>query len=156
MAKAEVVPAEQRHIEELINTMREADRVELWAASRSTPEQALSNALRSSHQAWTGLIDGEVACMFGVVPQSWMHGTGYPWMLGSELIVTHQKLFLRRCRGQVQSMAQSFRYLHNYVDARNDKAIRWLEWLGFEIEEPEPWGVAGLPFRHFVMRTTYV
>ena len=42
--------------------------------------------------------------------------------------------------------------LLNFVDNRNIKAQNWLRWLGFTLEEPEPHGVAGLPFRRFWMR----
>lgn len=151
-AKGEVVPAEWAHVDELAETMRQADVDEIWASSYSTPQSALSCAMRSSLQVWTGLIDGQVACMFGVVPQSMMGGTGFAWMLGSDLVERHQKLFLRRCRENVRMMAEQFDYLHNYVDDRNVKAIRWLKWLGFEMGDPEPFGVLGLPFRHFEMR----
>ena len=155
-ARAEVVPATWAHVDELAETMRQDDVNEIWASSYSTPQTALSCALRGSLQAWTGLIDGRVACMFGVVPESLMGGSGFPWMLGSDLIISHQKLFLRRCRKNVAMMAEQFNYLHNYVDDRNVKAVKWLEWLGFEIGEPEPFGVLGLPFRHFEMRVNHV
>lgn len=151
-ARAEVVKATGEHAAELAQTMRQADIDEIWASSYATPESALRCALRGSLHSWAGLIDGQVACMFGVMPASLMGGSGYPWMLGSELIVNNQKLFLRRCRENVQMMAEQFNYLHNYVDDRNIKAIKWLQWLGFEVGEPEPFGVLGLPFRHFEMR----
>lgn len=155
-AKGEVVPATWAHVDELAETMRQADVDEVWASGYLTPSVALSSALRGSLQAWTGLIDGRVACMFGVMPESLMGGSGYPWMLGSDLIERHQKLFLRRCLENVAMMAEQFGYLHNYVDDRNVKSIKWLQWLGFEIGEPVAHGVIGLPFRHFEMRVNHV
>lgn len=153
MAKAEVVPATPDHVEELSGTMRPDDVAELWAFSLSTPHDALTNGIRCSDRAMTGLLDGKVACMFGVAPVSMMGGKGAVWMLGSDLIESHPKHFLRRCRRELSIMARNYGVLHNYVDARNTKAIRWLKWLGFDIGEPEPIGAAGLPFRHFEMRT---
>ena len=49
-------------------------------------------------------------------------------------------------------MLATYPLLRNYVDERNTMAIRWLEWLGFEILPVEPFGVEGLPFHPFEMR----
>ncbi len=151
-AKAEIVPATLEHAEAMAPHLRQADRDELWAASRSLPADSLRNGVRSSSFARAGLIDGEVACLFGVAPQSRLTGSGFAWMLATPLIEEHQILFLRRCRPVVREMGQGFRYLHNYVDARNVTAIRWLRWLGFTIHDPAPHGALGLPFHHFEMR----
>lgn len=151
-AKAEIVPATLAHAEAMAPHLRQADRDEIWAASMSLPADSLRNGVMASRDAWAGLIDGEVACLFGVAPQSLMTGSGYAWMLATPLIERHQLLFLRRCRPMVAEMLCGFNYLHNYVDARNAKAIRWLRWLGFTIHDPAPHGVLGLPFHHFEMR----
>ncbi|MNC81827.1 hypothetical protein D3C75_1350850 [compost metagenome] len=39
--------------------------------------------------------------------------------------------------------------LTNYVDARNLAAIRWLQWLGFRMDSPVPYGPHRLTFRQF-------
>lgn len=153
MAKAEVVPATPEHAEELALTMREADVAELWASSLCEPREALINGIKCSDQAMTGLLDGEVACMFGVTPTSMLGGNGIVWMLGSDLIEQHPKHFLRRCRAEVAVMARNYDVLHNWVDDRNVKSIRWLRWLGFTVESPQARGAAGLPFRYFYKRT---
>ena len=49
-------------------------------------------------------------------------------------------------------MAGGYTWLVNWVDDRNTCAIRWLKWMGFTIHEPEPYGVANLPFRRFDMK----
>ncbi len=156
MAKAEIVVATAEHVAELAETMRQADRDEIRAASMQEPLAALTNGLRASTHAWAGLLDGEVACIFGVAPISLMGGNGSVWLLGSDLIDQHPKHFLRRCRRQLAVMARGYSLLQNYVDDRNKKSIAWLEWLGFTIEEPVPHGIAGLPFRHFYLRTDHV
>lgn len=150
--RAEVMPATLAHAREAAENLRQADRDELWAASRSTPWNALRNGVTASTRAWAGLVDDEVACLFGVAPQSLASGTGMAWMLATPLIEEHQVLFLRRCRPVVAEMGRGYAYLHNHVDARNEKAIRWLRWLGFTIHDPAPYGALGLPFHHFEMR----
>ena len=75
-------------------------------------------------------------------------------MLGTDLVEKHSKAFLRRNKAYLSEMAQGFDTLENYVDARNEVSKKWLEWLGFEIGEPEPMGVLGLPFHKFEMRVS--
>lgn len=53
-------------------------------------------------------------------------------------------------------LAAPFALLTNYVDARNAVSIRWLRWLGFEIEPAAPFGIHGLPFHRFSMRVNHV
>jgi len=150
--RAEIVPATLAHAEAMAPNMRQADRDEIWAASMSRPLDSLRNGVMASAHAWAGLADGEIACIFGVAPQSRLTGSGYAWMLATPLIERHQVTFLRHCRPAINDMSRGFTYLHNYVDARNTKAIRWLRWLGFTLHDPEPHGVMGLPFHHFEMR----
>ncbi|GAA0567449.1 hypothetical protein ACFQH5_15675 [Halomonas salifodinae] len=152
MVRAEIRPATLADADALAPRMRQADRDEIWAASRQSPGDSLRNAVRASRQPLAGVIDGELACLLGVVPQSTLGGTGAAWMLGSEVIERHPLVFLRHSRPALAEIARGFNYLHNWVDARNTVAIRWLAWLGFTIHDPEPFGVFGMPFHHFEMR----
>jgi len=138
------------HARELALTMREADRAEVLAQSGLHPALALGMSLGSSVKAWTGLIDGRVACIWGVSASDELdEAVGVPWMLGSELLVTHQRLFLRNCLACVEDMQALFPVLENYVDERNAVAIRWLRWLGFDIFTTVPHGPYKMPFHPF-------
>jgi hypothetical protein len=150
--KAQIVAALPEHIEAIANHVREADREELWEASCSTPQAVMERALMVSSRAWTGLIDGVPVCMFGAAPVSSLSETGRPWMVGTDHLDRHSKLFLRRCRHTVAAMLEDFPVLENYVDARNVRAIEWLRWLGFTFSEPESMGPFGKPFIKFEMR----
>lgn len=150
----EVVPAEQWHIDVVAKNMREADCLELWAASFSKPKKSLEAAFRLSKKCWTGLVDGEPACMFGVSRGTILSHVGAPWLLGTDLIEKNQLAFLRRNKLYMSEMTEGFDTLINYVDARNTKAIRWLKWLGFEFDEAEPRGVLNMPFHKFSMRVS--
>ncbi|MBA4281091.1 hypothetical protein, partial [Ralstonia sp.] len=63
--------------------MREADRREVWASSRSTPEGSIRESLRISTHAWVGYYDGRPVCVFGVAPLNMVAGLGSPWLLGT-------------------------------------------------------------------------
>ncbi|WP_272962327.1 phage protein Gp13 family protein [Alcanivorax jadensis] len=148
----EVSPAVPADIDELVPHVRQADIDEFLACSGQSPREVIEDGLKHSRVAWTGRIDGEVVCIFGVVGYSLLSNRGAPWLVGSDRMEGGSKAFLRRCRKYAIKMLREYPELANYVDARNATAIRWLKWLGFEFDEPEPYGVAGLPFHRFSMR----
>jgi hypothetical protein len=150
MTEYAVVPATLEHIQELAVTMRQADRDEVIAQTGSHPSIVLGMTFGSADVAWAGLVDGAVACVFGVCPSDHMSSEiGVPWLIGSDLIVQHQKRFLRENKKYVGEMHDLYPILENYVDYRNTVAIRWLKWLGFDILATEPHGPFKMPFHPF-------
>jgi hypothetical protein len=129
-------------IDLLAQTMREADRRELWALDRITPGDALRMSLEAAVRAYTVKTGaGEVICMFGVGPLGGMLGfTGCPWMLGSDLLERPEisREFIRRSREWARTLEMGFTLLVNRVHAENRLAVRWLKWLGFTFaDRPE-------------------
>lgn len=151
-AKAAIVPATWEHVGVVAAAMRAADVAEVWASSRSTPYEALKHGMDTSSLVWTGTIDDEPICIFGVAPLSLLGGIGVPWLLGTDAVERHQRIFLRHCRPVVADMLSVYNHLVNFVDERNTVSQRWLRWLGFALDEPEPFGPDGLPFRRFQLR----
>ena len=44
-------------------------------------------------------------------------------------------------------MSQGYEYVYNFVDQRNWKTLKWLQFLGFEVKEKiEQYGHGKLPF----------
>ena len=153
--KARIVPAEPSHAEAIAANARDADRAELWAASRGNPLDAMLQGINGTPASWTGLYEGEPACMFGAWPFSALGGMGAAWMIGSRVLERHgaQRDLLRLSRPVVDYMRDQYpTLLYNFVDERNTSAIRWLRWLGFEFAEAIPYGVDGLPFLPFYMK----
>lgn len=148
-ATAEVVTAELDHIPLIAARIRPADREEIWALYRQTPQECLIDSFRLSHLAWTGLINGVPVCMTGVVQLERDGRAGRPWMIGTDLLDQHQKIFLRRCAAQVETMQMCFDSLENVVDSRNERAVKWLCWLGFSFSAPEPMGPDQIPCMRF-------
>lgn len=149
---AEIVTASPSHIEAIDASARQADRDELWASSFSTVEEVLWRGLRYSTDCWTVLFDDLPVAMAGVVPISLMGGKGVPWMVATVDVESHPAKFARLSKQYVAKMLQRYSHLINFVDDRNKLAIRYLEWLGFEMYEPAPHGALALPFRRFEMR----
>lgn len=153
--RVEIREARAEDIAPLAERMRPADRDEVWAAHGHTPEQALQVSLDASTMAWTGLVDGEPVCMFGVGPISILGGRGAPWLLGTDKIERWPRTFLRRCRRCVKAMLTVYPTLENFVDDRNEVSKRWLRWLGFEMGQTVTLP-NGTGFRYFRMEDRHV
>lgn len=148
------VDATHDHIDELARSARAADVAEVGAIG-TTIKQALDDGLASSRKAYTVLIDGKVACMFGARAYSELSGIGIVWMLGTTLLETPEGR-----RGLVRHAGPAIRHLlslypeliFNYVDARNARALRFLRWAGFTLMDPVPYGPSRLPFHPFYLQ----
>ena len=152
----EIVAGTADHAAQLAATMREADVREIWASGRLVPDQALKLSMLASRDTSVGLVNGAVACMFGIAQPTVLSDVGYPWLLGSDLIVEHARSFLRLSRAWVQERREGYSALANFVDVRNTEAVRWLKWLGFKMDEPVPFGPDQLPFHPFYWRRDHV
>lgn len=136
-------------IEAIAACARQADVDEMQACAGASVAECLRQGLEQSLRVW--VIESEglplAACgdtMAGI-------GTGVPWMVTTDHILSNRRGFLRASRAVVGDALKRHHQLINYVDARNTDAIRWLAWLGFTIGDPVPYGVRGLPFHQFHM-----
>jgi len=152
VAEILILPATEAHAEALAPVMREADRLEIEAASGDTPLDALRRSLARSTEAWAATTPEGVIAVYGVGPLSLLGLQGAPWMLGSDLVEQYPLAVLRHSRVTVRRWAGVWREMSNWADARNTVALRWLAWLGFHVKPPIPYGVAQLPFHPFELR----
>jgi RimJ/RimL family protein N-acetyltransferase len=153
MKQWRIETAAPEHIPAIAADMREADRREVWASHRHTPEEALRHALARSELAWTCAIAGIPAFMWGVARQgSLVSVVGAPWLLGTNLFFsanrTLHREFLKQCPDYVRRMQQRFPRLENHVHAENKLSIRWLQWCGFTLADT-PESINGEPFYLF-------
>lgn len=144
-----LVPVTRSHVDAVASKMRTCDRAEIWASSHSAPRAALRRGVAASSMTLTGIVDGRPVCVMGVAPASLLSGIGTPWMLSTAALERAARPMLRLSLPLIDAMNERFPRLVNYVDNRNVKTIRWLDWLGFEIGEPSPHGLEGLLFRRF-------
>lgn len=150
--RVQIRPAAASDIESMKGRFRRADIDELWAAAHKTPEECLEEGMVSSPLCWTGTVEGLPVAMFGASPACLIGGIGVPWMVGTNELASCARPMIEMARPVVDRMLMTFGHLVNYVDARNDKAIRWLKHLGFEFKGAEPYGLENLPFFRFEMR----
>jgi len=109
--------------------------------------------VRKSHSliAWSWIVHGEVACMFGIVKPDLLDDESYPWFLTTNLVEKHSRQFARACKMLLPELLHHHPRLIGRVDASYKLSVRWLIWLGAEIEEPAPWGIEGKLFHRFTL-----
>lgn len=146
-----IIPAEEAHIDDIAPRMREADRLEVLAASGRSPASALRYSIGRSDFAYTVEFDGRPETMFGCGTVDILSNIGAAWLLGSDALEHHYRDFLRGSKLWISRMQQEYAVLRNIVDDRNTVSMRWLEWLGFTLSEPVPMGYEKRPFRTFEM-----
>ncbi|GBQ07897.1 hypothetical protein [Saccharibacter floricola] len=128
--------------------LRTSDRLEVLRSGQGDVTGALRRSIEQSSHGMAGLFydeNGPIA-LFGVAPQC---DVGIPWLVGTPSLIHHQKAFLRETRFWVRQWQKRYPLLMNHVDASYSQAIRWLSWLGFQIEPPQPTGLNGALFCRF-------
>lgn len=136
----------------LHNNMRKADWDEVEAATGDVMGALLTGA-KTSNWLEACIIDGELACIFGLAPLHGLLGRlAAPWMLGTPVIDRNRSVLISESKRYRDRMLSEYPHLLNCVDARNKKSIRWLRWLGFTIHPAKPYGEAQLPFHLFEMK----
>ena len=136
--------------------MRQADINEIKASHGVKPLDAL---LEPFNSYYTGTaysiisdIDDIVIGMFGSRSTD-DSNYGCAWLLSSEELRTqsHKKQFLKQCRKWGNKINKPFRFIYNYVDARNWQSLKWLKFCGFEIITTEKYGLENIDF-HLLVR----
>ncbi len=146
----EIVPATEVHIEELIRNMND-DCIKECQAFGKTPKVAAEEAFQRSDEAYTGLTDGRVGAVFGVVPFALLGSTGRPWMLSTELTAKEWLYTARASKKFIRHTLRRYERLENAVDNRYKLSIKWLKWLGFTVERPIVNRLTGIPVCLFHM-----
>ena len=126
--------ATRAEIDDLVANLRPQDQAECVAGGVTDFRSAVADGVAHSMLCWTGLVDGRVACIFGVrASQGFLGEQGVPWMLGTELVAKNARAFIRNSRPYIAQMLRAYPHLMNYVHAPNRDAIGWLKRMGFVI-----------------------
>jgi hypothetical protein len=112
------------------------------------PGVAVANTFHASEITYAIRIDGATVGLYGLCPTP-HYDTGCPWMVGTEEMPIAGLALLRHARGITQEFLTRYPRLENYVDARNQRLLRALMWVGFDIDPPIPVGPDYLPFHRY-------
>lgn len=147
-----IVPYEPAHGEHVAADMRLSDRREIYYLATLRPLPAIRATVAMSDHATTALIDGEPVLIWGMARRTFLSDVGVPWLLGTPKADLHQYRFGRRSRDFFRDMASHYPIMENYALAENGRTLRWLKWLGFDMEEAKPYGAFRAPFVRFGRR----
>jgi RimJ/RimL family protein N-acetyltransferase len=144
-------PAGVEHLEELLLEMRQLDWQEVEAASGDVAV-ALDQSLKVSYNpVAVRLADGGLVALFGVAPLTITSDTAAIWLLGTDRMRAFPRDVIADTVRYVGMIRERYPRLVNYVDVRNRPSIRWLRHVGFTLDPPAPFGVAGMLFHRFHM-----
>lgn len=129
--------------------IRPMDRREIYYLSLVSPEAAIRCSSAHAVASWAALVDGVPAAVFGISRATRVSEIASPWMMATPVadrlpraVAMHSLIYFSRfCR--------AFPRMENHVLAENIKVVRWLRWLGFDMDEPAPYGAFGAPFIRF-------
>jgi hypothetical protein len=149
MSVVEFGPPTPEAIQFIADNMRKEDAAEVWAYCRHTPIEALEFSVKHSKKIVIVYGDGVPLTALGLCMRDFLSGTGVPWLLSAEQALKYKRQFLKLSPPIIEEMLDICPKLVNYVHADNKLSIRWLKWLGFTIEDPEPTGPQGELFHRF-------
>lgn len=145
----QIVPSEISHVHWLAARLRSEDRREIECAGIN-PRVAIRDSFRNGVMRSTALVDGEIAAMWGL-GGTLLSNVGQPWLLTTPVIERVPVTMVKVGREQVAAMLERRSRLENYVAAEYTRACRFLEVLGFTLDEPQVLGSKGAMFRRFWM-----
>lgn len=110
--------------------LRKCDLVDLRAASRLSPTEALPLWIKRSTVAFALEFDRSVAAVGGLIAVK--EGFNNVWVMGShDLDSAFQAGLLRVCRKWALPFFETESAVVCYPSVLNEVDIRWIEWMGF-------------------------
>jgi hypothetical protein len=103
----------------------------------STMDRAtMAACIKNSNEVWIGLVDGKVACTWGISLPTLLSDQAYLWLWTTDLVKEHPFVFIRRAQIVVERLSKEYNIVgHCLVGATN--SIRWLKWLDAKFGEPD-------------------
>lgn len=95
-------------------------------------QDILHDCLYRSMEVRYGLVDGEAACMWGLIPPTILSDSAYLWLLTTELVAEHKFLFIRHSQRYIEEALKKYPLIIGDVVGNNRSTIRWLKFLGAE------------------------
>ena len=132
---------------EVARNISPADWDEIAAASAMFPDEALRECYLKSFRCWSVVYGGRCVFVFGLAREDWKWVA--PWAFSTPEVSRFPIAFLKGSRSVASALFSRYPYMRNWVDARHEKSISWLTFMGFKLGEPQPYGVYGMDFIPF-------
>lgn len=99
-------------------------------------EDVLRVYFKASTYINAGKVNGEIACVWGLILPSLLSDRAYLWLLTTDLVDSYTFLFVRNSQRYIEQVLEEFPLIEGHVKSDNDRAKRWLKWLGAKFFEP--------------------
>ena len=124
--------------------IQQSSGAELYELISSNPTDTLTEegleimykTLQASATVWLGSADGKVLGFWGLVPPTLISNRAYLWLYTTKHLEEHVFMFVRHSQKVVEQVLQEYPEVVGHCVIGNDKAMRWLRWLGAEFGEP--------------------
>lgn len=99
-------------------------------------EEILRECLYRSREVRFGLVDGDLACMWGLIPPTILSSTAWLWLVTTEIVAENRFLFIRHSQRWIEEALKIYPEIIGDCLLSNASAQRWLRWLGAEFHQP--------------------
>lgn len=84
-----------------------------------------------------GRINGEIACLFGLINECLLVDRAYVWLLTTDLVNEHKFVFIRNSQRVLQKILETHSAIYGHCLVGDEKAIRWMKLLGAKFDQPD-------------------
>lgn len=102
----------------------------------SNEADKICHMIRISTYYYCGRINGELVCVWGLVAPSLLAEQAYLWLTCTPALEEHKFIFVRHSQRVIERALNEFPRIVGYCDESNDRAMRWIKWLGGRFSEP--------------------
>ncbi len=131
--------------------LRRSDLVESYRATALPIEKSLSRCLTHSAMTATLRVDGRITGLLGVASRDLLGSVGLPWFVAHPEFEDPRVMVgaARLVRSFIEQWLTVFSTLENLTDPDHKQALRFLVWLGFNLDAVPVTGPLGHPLIRF-------
>lgn len=93
-------------------------------------DELLRKCVYRSTDVRYGFVNGECACVWGLIPPTLLSNSAYLWLLTTDLVEQHKFLFVRHSQRWMEEALLTYPVIIGDLASDDPIARRWLEWLG--------------------------
>lgn len=97
---------------------------------------ALAACTHNASHTWLCTVDDRPVAAWGLVPPTILSDRAYLWLYSTPAVEDHKFLFIRRSQIVMEEMQRLYPTIYGVCEIGNDRAIRWIRWLGTEFGIP--------------------
>jgi hypothetical protein len=94
----------------------------------------MRECLFRSIEVYQGKLNGEVACVWGLIPPTLLSDAAYLWLLTTDIVAEHKFLFIRHSQRYIEEALKHWPTIYGEVIGDNPAAKKWLRFLGAEFD----------------------